>query len=64
MFTGIRSYFQALRQRAAFEREMDDELRYHIETRSADLMRTGLTRKEAVRRARIEFGSVESYQDE
>jgi len=64
MFTGIRSYFQALRQRAAFEREMDDELRYHIETRSADLMRTGLTRKEAVRRARIEFGGVESYQDE
>ncbi|HXN63804.1 MAG TPA: ABC transporter permease [Candidatus Acidoferrales bacterium] len=64
MFTRLRSYFQAMRQRAKFEREMDDEVREHIEARAADLIGTGLTRAQALRKARIEFGGIESYQDE
>ena len=47
-----------------FDRDMDDELRSHIEHRADDLVQTGLTREEALRRARIEFGAVEAYKDQ
>jgi putative ABC transport system permease protein len=42
---------------------MDDELRLHLELRAADLVRSGLTDTEARRRARLEFGNVEAYQE-
>jgi putative ABC transport system permease protein len=45
------------------EREMADELRFHIESRAGDLVRSGLSPAEAERRARIEFGGVEAYKD-
>jgi predicted permease len=45
------------------EREMADELRFHIESRAGDLVRSGLSPAEADRRARIEFGGVEAYKD-
>src|SRR5687767_14798124 len=43
---------------------MRDEFRNHIEMRTDDLVRSGLPRSEAARRARIEFGSTERYRDE
>ncbi len=43
---------------------MRDEFILHIEMRAADLEHTGLSRDEALRRARIEFGSVESFKEE
>jgi putative ABC transport system permease protein len=46
------------------ESEMDVELRFHIETRAEDLMRSGVSREEAMRRARIEFGGVERVKEE
>jgi putative ABC transport system permease protein len=46
------------------ENEMDVELRFHIETRAEDLMRSGVSREEAMRRARIEFGGVERVKEE
>ena len=55
----------ALVRRSDVERQMADELSFHIEARAADLMsRDGLSRDEAIRRARIEFGSIEKYKDE
>src|SRR6266540_587968 len=50
--------------RKRFEDEMDDELRFHLEARAADLERSGLTRQEALRRARIEFGSLDASKEE
>lgn len=39
---------------------MDQELRSHLEMRTADLVKSGLSAEEARRRARLEFGSLDS----
>jgi len=46
------------------EREMDAELRFHLEARAEDLMRAGLPYAEAMRRARIEFGGMDQAKEE
>jgi hypothetical protein len=46
------------------ESEMDTELRFHIETFAEDLIRIGIPRQEALRRARIEFGGIERVKEE
>jgi putative ABC transport system permease protein len=46
------------------EREMDAELRFHIEAFAEDLARSGTPRQEAMRRARIEFGEIERAKEE
>jgi putative ABC transport system permease protein len=43
---------------------MDAELRFHLEERAEDLMRGGLARDEALRRARLEFGGVDLAKEE
>ena len=43
---------------------MDAELCFHIEAFAQDLVRGGMPREEALRRARIEFGSVERAKEE
>jgi predicted permease len=53
-----------MRRRKQFEADMDAELRIHIESYVADLVRSGVSPEEAERRARIEFGSVEASKDE
>jgi predicted permease len=44
--------------RDKFDQEMDDEVLAHIETRTAELQRSGLAPEEALRQARLEFGNV------
>src|SRR5579872_2596235 len=51
-------------RRKRFESDMDTELRFHIEAYVEDLVHSGISRAEAERRARIEFGAVESTKDE
>jgi putative ABC transport system permease protein len=46
------------------ESEMDAELRFHIEAFAEDLVRSGVAREEAMRRARIEFGGIERVKEE
>ena len=46
------------------DHEMEEELRSHIAHRADDLERSGLTRVEAERRARIEFGGRDRYKEE
>src|SRR5262245_36504210 len=43
---------------------MTEELRFHVERYTEDLVRSGVPPQEAARRARIEFGSVESALEE
>ena len=50
---------QFFRRPARFDREMQDELQFHIEERAAELEERGLSKDEALRRARAEFGSVQ-----
>ena len=49
--------------RARLAEEMEEEQREHIALRAEDLERSGLTRAEAERRARIEFGGRERYKE-
>jgi predicted permease len=55
--------FRFFRNRASFDNEMRDELQFHIETRAAELEETGISQTEALRRARIEFGSSQLSQE-
>jgi putative ABC transport system permease protein len=55
--------WRALSGRSTLERDMDEELRFHLESRAADLARSGVPSAEAARRARIEFGAVEGYKE-
>jgi putative ABC transport system permease protein len=57
-------WIRATLQRSQVESEMDAELRFHIEAYADDLIRGDLTRDEAMRRARIEFGGIESVKEE
>jgi predicted permease len=43
---------------------MEEEIRFHIEERTAHLLRAGLPAAEAARRARVEFGSVDSVKEQ
>src|SRR5262249_10055640 len=45
-------------------RDMEEEMRQHIEARAADLERRGLNPDDAMRQARIEFGSLPRYVEE
>ncbi len=45
-----------LGRRRQFDPELDDEVRFHLETRAEELRSQGLTAKEAMDRARREFG--------
>jgi len=60
----IRVRLAALFHRSQVRSEMEDELRSHITLRADDLVRSGLDRAEAERRARIEFGGREKYKEE
>lgn len=60
----IRSWFRAILQRSTAESEMDAELRFHIDAYAEDLIRTGMPREEAMRRARIEFGGIEQTKEQ
>lgn len=42
-----------------FDSEMRDELQFHVEARAAELQEAGLTKEEAIARARREFGSMQ-----
>ena len=60
----LRSSIRSLFHRATLERELDDELRFHVDQYRDDLIRTGVSRAEAQRRAHIEFGAVEARKEE
>jgi predicted permease len=45
------------------DRDMDEELRSHVAHRADDLERSGLPRREAERRARVEFGGYAKYRE-
>jgi hypothetical protein len=46
-------------RRGAFENQMTDEVQFHIHSRAADLIRSGMRPDEAARRARLESSGPE-----
>ena len=63
MFAKLHSLFAALSRRNRLESRMDQEMEFHLESFAEDLVRSGMSRKEAERRARVEFGGVEVAQE-
>jgi predicted permease len=61
--TRFRSWLKWIVNRQRLESEMETEVRFHIESRAADLVRKGLSQQEAMRQARIDFGGIESHKD-
>jgi predicted permease len=51
-------------QRSARERDMDDEMRFHIEMEAAELSRRGVRADEARRVAAATFGGIERHKDD
>ena len=64
LMSDLRYRFRALFRRADLERELDDELRYHLERETAKLERRGLDPESALHRARLEFGGVDRVKEE
>ena len=59
---GIR--LRALFQRRAMESELQEEIRFHLERQTEKYVGSGLTREEAARRARVEFGGSDLIKEE
>ena len=57
MFKRWRSLFRVLNRRRDFEEGMSEELRFHIEQYTEDLVRSGMSREKAARLIRAELGS-------
>src|SRR5690242_18541458 len=57
MFAELFRKLAHLTRRSRFEEDFDAEVRFHLETRIADLQSEGLSRDAATARARQEFGS-------
>src|ERR1700689_3311845 len=59
----FRSWLKWMLKGQRLESEMETEVRFHIESRAADLVRKGLSQQQAMRQARIEFGGIEPHKD-
>ena len=60
----VRTWWRAVRHGADVDAQVDEELRFHIESFAEDLARSGLSRDEAIRRAKAELGSVAARKED
>ena len=54
----MRTWWRAVIRHGEVDAQVDEELRFHIESYAEDLMRSGMAREEAMRRAKAELGSL------
>ncbi len=64
LFDAMRARWSALVHRSAMKHELEEELRDHLQHRADDLERGGMSRAQAERQARVEFGGFEHYREE
>ena len=57
------NWWRRLRHRDRVEDELDAELRDHVERQVADHVRSGMSAREASRRARLEFGGLDQVKE-
>ena len=62
-FARMHSWLRSVIRRQRLEGEMEEEIRFHLEARTQDLIRQGLTPHQAARQARVEFGWVATHKD-
>ncbi|MDQ3519774.1 MAG: ABC transporter permease, partial [Gemmatimonadota bacterium] len=55
---------RALLQRTRLERDMNDEMRFHMEMQARELGTQGFSHIQANREARLRFGGIERYKEE
>jgi predicted permease len=59
----LRSWLKWVVKRQRLESDLEAEVRFHLDSYAGELVRSGVPAAEAVRRARIEFGGIESHKD-
>src|SRR2546423_3549868 len=59
----IHTYLHDLLRKKRIEQEMDEELRFHIQMRTQEILNRGLTPEEARREAERRFGNFEHIKD-
>src|ERR1051326_459670 len=64
LFQTIWRRLRSLGQRRTVKREIDEELRFHIEQRTAENIAAGMSPEDAARAARRRFGNVQSVREE
>src|SRR4051794_13595762 len=64
MLKPLVSTFRTLHRRDRFEDGMAEEMRFHIEQYTADLVLSGVAPEEAARRARQELGSLDNVKED
>jgi predicted permease len=64
MGSGIRSFARRLFAKKRVERELDDEMRFHLEMEVEKNLKRGLSQEEARREAMKSFGGVEKFKEE
>ncbi len=64
MFSDLFFRLRSLFRHNTVEAEMNDELRFHFEQQVQKLMRSGISREEATRQARLKFGGEEKVREE
>ncbi len=57
-------WFRRLFRKEKTEHQLDSELRFHLEQRTADYIRDGMSPNQARRQARLEFGGMEGVKEE
>lgn len=64
LWSDLRYRLRALVRRGEMERDLDDELRFHIAREAEKYERLGIAPEEALRRARLAFGGVDRTKEE
>src|SRR5882757_4563544 len=58
MLSDLYFRLRSLLRRGTMENELDEELRFHLEQQVEKYVQSGLTREDALRRTRLEFGGL------
>jgi predicted permease len=59
----IRAWWYAITHRTRVHQQVETELQFHVDAYTEDLIRSGVTREDAQRRARLELGKIETQNE-
>lgn len=64
MFSDVLFRLRSLFRRGVVENELNDELGFHVEQQVEKYVRAGMTREEAVRQTRLQFGGLDRVKED
>lgn len=62
-FKGVGEFFRRMEKRDQIDREIEDEMKFHLEMRTEEYLDLGMTRKEALKKANQRFGNKWSIRE-